>query len=250
MYQVQAEFLSAVNNIFSLVFRKCFHWKQFFVHTYRSGMAWYGMVWHRLLNVLGRTYVHTRAQLKNPGNMFHCYFMHLSCCKKLLCMVSFVFFLTLFADPFCILSFWSILNLELSTSHMTQVSRNSIFKPFQASVRYCWTAVERNAQPSSFCISFPCIFQQEVAQTYATHFHTSLRNEYSSSILSNAFNLSHHILYKHCIFVNYSHTHTSTPKSHTHAQNIQAVGIALRRVNFISQKHTMQFKIDERKIAC
>lgn len=132
MYQVQAEFLSAVNNIFSLVFRKCFHWKQFFVHTYRSGMAWYGMVWHRLLNVLGRTYVHTRAQLKNPGNMFHCYFMHLSCCKKLLCMVSFVFFLTLFADPFCILSFWSILNLELSTSHMTQVSRNSIFKPFRA----------------------------------------------------------------------------------------------------------------------
>lgn len=110
----------------------------------------------------------------------------------------------------------------------------------------CWT----NAQPSSFCISFPCIFQQEVAQTYATHFHTSLRNEYSSSILSYAFNLSHHILYKHCIFVNYSHTHTSTPKSHTHAQNIQAVGIALRRVNFISQKHTMQFKIDERKIAC
>lgn len=95
-------------------------------------VAWHGMVWHRLLNVLGRTYVHTRAQLKNPGNMFHCYFMHLSCCKKLLCMVSFVFFLTLFADPFCILSFWSILNLELSTSHMTQVSRNSIFKPFRA----------------------------------------------------------------------------------------------------------------------
>lgn len=77
----KVEFLSAVNNIFSLVFWECFHWKQFScIQQHGSSLC------------VGERTLYRRAQLKIPWNMFHCYFMHLSCCCKKLFACKFLYF--------------------------------------------------------------------------------------------------------------------------------------------------------------